>query len=430
MHAGRFCLIDRVGEWAMLGTKRLRQWHSLCIGPPAMQAQGRRTQPEVPSSPPAEAGSSYRFLVRTAEEAVGAIRNQLGEDARVVSVRSVKAGGFMGLMGNTRLEVIAQVPAPVRQPAAVAFSEDTRLTVDPAAPSAPQPVAGRSPASLYASAASAAAPANTPASLVVGAGPTAAAAPTRRNAPPQRLDALLRRTGLSEQLIARLQASEEWAGNDEDRPLHQGLLQVAGQIRHLAAGAVSRPLPARTAFLGMPGVGRTTALCKWLSAEVFTRGLHGGVGSIEFDRQLGTEDLAVYAELLGLEYFRQVPAVEQGGGGGFCYLDVPPLSLTRTEENARLQRFLDDEGIAGRVLVVSALHDLTLLRQTCAIGVDMGCTHVIFTQLDELPQWGKLWDFLIESPLTPLLLTLGPSLSGECETDVVEAVLRRTFPWN
>ena len=390
-------------------------------------------QPEVPPSPPAEAGPSYRFLVRSAEEAVGAIRQQLGEDARVVSVRSVKAGGFMGLMGNTRLEVIAQVPAPVAQASAVVRSEEPRADVSAVA-SVPQPVTGRGPAGLYASAAAAAAPIAS-STTAVSAAPAAPAPPTaaaavRRSAPPQRLESLLRRSGLSEQLIARLQASADWAGNDENRPLHQGLSQVAGQIRQLAADVVSRPLPARTAFLGMPGVGRTTALCKWLSAEVFTRGLRGRVGSIEFDRQLGTEDLAVFAELLGLEYFRQVPAVEQGAGRGFCYVDVPPLSLTRTEDNARLHRFLDDEGIAGRVLVVSALHDITLLRQTCAVGVELGCTHVIFTQLDELPQWGKLWDFLIESPLTPLLLTLGPSLSGECETDVIEAVLRRTFPWN
>ena len=105
-----------------------------------MQAQGRRTQPEVPTSKPADAGSSYRFLVRSAEEAVGAIRDQLGGEARVVSVRSVKAGGFMGLLGNTRLEVIAQVPAPVPPVEMVA------PMAAPSAPSAADPSEARSPA--------------------------------------------------------------------------------------------------------------------------------------------------------------------------------------------------------------------------------------------------------------------------------------------
>ena len=403
-----------------------------------MQAQGRRTQPEVStSSKPAEAGSSYRFLVRSAEEAVGAIRTQLGEEARVVSVRSVKAGGFMGLLGTTRLEVIAQVPAPVRQspPAALAeeSGEPSFASLLAAAPSIGRVATGRGPASVYGFAAPTVAPASAPdfqSAVAVSAPVAVPTVPARRSPAPQRIDGLLRRSGLSEQLIARLQAGASWAGHDDERPLHQGLTQVAEQIRQLAADVPSRQLPARTAFLGMPGVGRTTALCKWLSAEVFTRGRRGSVASVEFDRQLGAEDLAVYAELLGLEFCRQVPAAEQGTTRDFCYIDVPPLSLTRTEENVRLHRFLDEQRIPGRVLVVSGLHDSALLRRTCTIGVELGCTHVIFTQLDELPQWGKLWDFLIESPLAPLLLTCGPGLSGECEADVVGAVLRRTFPWN
>ncbi len=403
-----------------------------------MQAQGRRTQPEVTTSKPAEAGSSYRFLVRSAEEAVGAIRQQLGEEARVVSVRSVKAGGLSGLMGNTRLEVIAQVPAPVRPAPAPAAPADEpgdwrappqdQAPANPELPAAAPSVAraARGPASVYGAAASTAVAS---ASEFAASAP-AAIAPSRRQSPPPRLEGLLRRSGLSEQLIARLQADGNWPGSDEDRPLHQGLSQVADQIRQLAAEVPTRKLPARTAFLGMPGVGRTTALCKWLSAEVFTRGRRGSVASVEFDRQLGAEDLAVFAELLGLEFCRQVPAGGQGGDREFCYIDVPPLSLTRTEENARLHRFLDEQRIPGRVLVVSGLHDSALLRRTCTIGVELGCTHLIFTQLDELPQWGKLWDFLIESPFVPMLLTQGPSLSGECETEVVDAVVRRTFPWN
>lgn len=360
----------------------------------------------------------------------------------MVSVRSVKAGGLMGLMGSTRLEVIAQVPAPGRvEPAPVAQNDEAAdWRTPPPGPasanadspaSAPAPAvarAARGPASVYGAATPPVGLAN--ASDYSPSGPAAAtAAAARRQPSAPRLEGLLRRSGLSEQLIARLQADGNWAGADADQPLHQGLLQVADQIRQMAADVPIRKLATRTAFLGMPGVGRTTALCKWLSAEVFTRGRRGCVASVEFDRQLGAEDLAVFAELLGLEFCRQVPA-SGPGGGDFCYIDVPPLSLTRIEENARLHRFLDEQRIPGRVLVVSALHDSALLRRTCTIGVELGCTHLIFTQLDELPQWGKLWDFLIESPLVPMLLTQGPSLSGECETEVVEAVVRRTFPWN
>ncbi|MFT3828766.1 MAG: hypothetical protein QM691_03570 [Opitutaceae bacterium] len=395
-----------------------------------MQAQGRRTPPEaLASKSPAENGASYRFLVRSAEEAVGAIRKQLGDEARVVSVRAVKAGGIAGLLGSTRLEVIAQA-----QPSA-----------DPAAPTSQQPVAEPVPElAEFAATATPPARAVTPSALYAASAPAVERAPvpaavrtapaesvmseTRRSAPAPKLDGLLRRSGLSEALIARLQSTPGWP-ESEGRPLHQGLSEVAGQIRRLAATAKTRPLPPRAAFIGLPGVGCTTALCKWLSAEVFTHGRRGTVASIEFDRPKGAEDLAVFAELLGVDFARAVPAPE-AGETRFCYADMPSLSLTRADENARLRAFLDEAQLRGRVLVVSGLHDSAVLRQACTAGLEIGCTHVVFTQLDELPQWGKLWDFLIEAPLAPLLATLGPSLSGECERDVVGAVLRRTFPWS
>lgn len=385
-----------------------------------MQAQGRRTQPEaLASTSPAGTGSSYRFLVRSAEEAVGAIRKQLGGEARVVSVRSVKATGLTGLFGGTRLEVIAQASAP----ALPTVEQPVSSMVVPAEVPAAEPLEPRrssTPAAVYGSAVSAAT-----LSPKAEVGPATDSVP---QAMPQKLEALLRRSGLSEPVIARLQATPGWPA-EAGRPLHQDLSAVAGLIRAMVQATPAQPLPARAAFLGLPGGGCTTALCKWLSAEVFSRKRHGVAVSVEFDRPKTAEELAVFAELLGVDFARQVPAAPEVGEGCFCYVDMPALSLTREAENARLRAFLDAAGIPGRVLVVSGLLDAAVLRQACAAGQRVGCTHIVFTQLDELPQWGKLWDFLIEAPLTPLLATLGPSLSGECETDVTGAVLRRSFPW-
>ncbi len=391
-----------------------------------MQAQGRRTPPEATASTPVAAGSSYRFLVRSAEEAVGAIRGQLGEDARVVSVRAVKAGGVAGLLGGTRLEVIAQVPPPAA-PAPVETPREPD-TFGPVS-TVPQAIPTRRAVTVGATYAEASTEAVTPLPEVPDTAAGAGAA-ARRQPPPQRLETLLRRSGLSESLIARLHATRGWPAGGPEQPLHQGLTAVAGLIRQLAADIAQRPLPARTAFVGLPGGGTTTALCKWLAAEVFSRGRRGVVASVEFDRPKAAEDLAVFAELLGVDFSRQVPAAGRAADPHFCYVDMPPLSLTRPEENARLRAFLEEQQLPGRVLVLSGLLDSAVLRQACAAGQELGCTHVVFTQLDELPQWGKLWDYLIEAPLAPLMVTLGPSLTDECETDVVGAVLRRTFPWN
>jgi flagellar biosynthesis protein FlhF len=53
---------------------------------------------------------------------------------------------------------------------------------------------------------------------------------------------------------------------------------------------------------------------------------------------------------------------------------------------------------------------------------------VVFTHLDEVTQWGRLWDYLLDGELQPLFLATGPSLTGDLETDAFDALARRTLP--
>ena len=83
-----------------------------------------------------------------------------------------------------------------------------------------------------------------------------------------------------------------------------------------------------------------------------------------------------------------------------------------------------------RVLVLNAAYDRASLRDAYAAGRDVGATHLVFTHLDEVPQWGKLWDYLFDEAVEPLFLATGPSLTGDCEDDVAGAIVRRTLPDN
>ncbi|MBI3886700.1 MAG: flagellar GTP-binding protein, partial [Opitutae bacterium] len=188
-------------------------------------------------------------------------------------------------------------------------------------------------------------------------------------------------------------------------------------------------LPARSAFLGTPGSGRTTALCKWLATEVFRRARTGLVVKAEFDRPNPGENLTVFCEALGVpvaNYPAPLPATT--GGNEFLYVDLPGLSLRHADDNRAIAQFLDTEQIAGRILVLNAAYDHATLRQTYLAGRALGATHVVFTHLDELGHWGKLWDYLADGGLAPLFLSTGPSLTGDCEEDTLAAILRKTLP--
>jgi flagellar biosynthesis protein FlhF len=341
------------------------------------------------SSPPTPApGTCYKFVVRAADEAATLIRERLGPNARVLSVRTVPAGGLSRLWAAPRLEVIARIDAPP-VPA-------------PAEPREAPPAAAAEPT------------------------PELVPSVPARTVPRRSLATLLRRSGLSELALGRLQSARDW---DEWQagPLHRALV---GAGRHLRREAERRDEAApltRAAFLGAPGVGRTTALCKWLGAEVFRRGRLGHVVTVEFDRPNPAGPLPVFCEALGVPVAHFPATTRPAVAGGFVYFDLPGLSTRDPAENAAIADFLDREQIDQRVLVLNAAYDHAALRAAYAAGRALGATHLVFTHLDETAQWGRLWDYLIAGALEPLFFGTGPSLTGDCEEAVFDALVRRTL---
>ena len=346
------------------------------------------------SSPSSTPGACYKFTVNSAEEAVALIREQLGPDARVLSVRSLAASGWRRLFRGPQLEVIAQIEIPVlaSPPAFVSVSDE------PALPAGNPPDTGIKSRS---------------------------APPV----PPVGLAALLRRSGLTEAALGRLQATANW-GDWTAMPLHRALAETARQLRLQADARPVRAPLSRAAFLGTPGVGRTTALCKWLAVEVFRRARLGHVVTVEFDRPNSPGPLPVFAEALGMPLAHFPCETRPATLGGFVYFDLPGISPRRPLDNAPLAAWLEQEQITERVLVLNAAYDRAALRDAYAAGRDLGATHLVFTHLDEVPQWGKLWDYLFDETLEPLFISTGPSLTGDCEDDVPGAIVRRTLPGN
>ncbi|MBA3850281.1 MAG: flagellar GTP-binding protein [Opitutus sp.] len=347
----------------------------------------------APTRLPHPPGACFRFVVRHANEAARVIREQLGENARVLSVRNVDAGGMLGLFSAPKLEVIAQIvgPEPATETPAVVASE--------LAPAEEQVAAGRVRS------------------------PRSAIRPLETS-----FTDLLRRAGFSETLMARLAQTPEW-GALSALPLHRALVETGSHLRRLATARARHAAPlTRAAFLGTPGVGRTTALCKWLAVEVFRRARAGHVVLAEFDRPNSPGQLPVFCEALGVPLAHFPALTRPAMPGGFVYFDLPGLSPRSPADNLPVRQFLDREQIEQRVLVLNAAYDHAALRAGYAAGRDLGATHVVFTHLDEVGQWGRLWDYLIEGELEPLFLGTGPSLTGDLESDVADAVARRTLP--
>lgn len=329
--------------------------------------------PASPSQPAAPAPGAYRFEVGSAAEAVETIRQRLGPDARVVSVRPGVRRGLARWWGAPRYEVVAELPPPP----------------PPAPELLPAPVGG---------------------ALAVADG--------------RRLPALLRRAGFPERLLGRLESSPGWT-RALGLPLHAALADLARDLR--AAARPVRPLPARAAFLGGAGCGRTTALCKRLAAEVVGRSRPGAVWRVEFSRPNPAPALDVFGEALGVPVDHYAPGLV-APRDGFLFADLPALPAPGSADDRAFRRFLETEGFAGRVLVLNAAYEADALREAYARGVAHGATHLVFTHLDETPRWGRLWEYLLEGELSPLFLATGPGLAGDLREDVIDALLARTLP--
>lgn len=337
---------------------------------------------------PRLAPGAYKFTVKSTAEAVALIRERLGPAARVLSVRAVEATGVRKFFSAPRLEVVAQVDGPGQTLDAV--SAEPAAPTEEAAPPAPRSRLTEIPASLG-------------------------------------LTGLLRRSGVTESALNRLQADIGWE-KLTTLPLHRALAETSRLLRAQAGARVARAPLSRAAFIGTAGVGRTTALCKWLATDVFRRARLGHVVSVEFDRPNPLGPLPVFAEALGVPLAHFPCETKPAVPGGFVYFDLPPVSAHRPADNVALATWLDREAIAERVLVLNAAYDRASQREAYAAGRDLGATHLVFTHLDEVPQWGKLWDYLFDEEVEPLFLATGPSLTGDCEEDVAGAIARRTLP--
>jgi flagellar biosynthesis protein FlhF len=312
------------------------------------------------------------------------LRERFGERGRVVSVRQAGGSGFGWLLKKPRLEVLVEIGP-----------ERTAPVSDPA--TWPKPVL------------------SSKTEKTDGAEGTQSADAAQD---------VLRAAGLDDLMIARIRSE---IGSDWSSLSKADVVAFAGGFLHdEGRNRPKSPLSNRRVFLGGCGAGKTTALCKMLARDVFVDGRSVAVLKLDADQPNASDGLAAFCEVLGVPMFRSPSEVEEIEEDSILYVDLPgmapdePLDSGSRETLERLE-------IASRILVVNAAYDAELIAAALLNGTRLGATHVVYTHLDELRRWGKLWRFVLNRDCAPLFLSNGPSLAGEMEDDPVAALLEKTF---
>jgi flagellar biosynthesis protein FlhF len=341
------------------------------------------------------ADARYKFVVSSADEAVNVLRERLGEHARVISVRQIEGAGLARFLRAPKLEVIAKVEPPKLEP--IIATPKVEEPVTDLAPALAPIIAAVEEENIQ--------------SLPVN----------------ERLSRILSRAGFNETMLSRIRSTGRWEKLAK-LPAGAALTEVAVLLRREYMRETRTPLSDRVAFIGTPGTGKTTALCKRLVMDIFFRSRKARVLKLDLDRPNPNDGLAAFCDAMNVPLVRDPDVTHELVEDETLYIDFPGISVDNRADIAELASALEAHPETAKVLVVNAAYDTPLIKRAYTFGEELGATHVVFTHLDELIHWGKLWEFVLGQRLQPLFLSAGQNVAGDFSEQIFDSILERTFP--
>ena len=256
---------------------------------------------------------TYRFIVRSVNEALAVLKSQLGPEARVLSVRPLRQSFLQRIFSGAKLEVIAELAAP----------ESAREVA----------LAPPVPGGL---------------SVTYAAG-------LARGSRPVDLRAALKAAGFSEALLWRVETERRWSISVE-KPLGDALAEFVRELRQLVGAFPAAPLSQRVVFIGSSQADKSLALGQWLTWEVFQQGTKCRVCHVEFSRPNPCLELEVFCDAVGVGLTHYTPDQRVSDEDARVYWDVPCFGAAAGDETPQLADLLRQQAIETRVTHVVLTH--------------------------------------------------------------------------
>ena len=172
-------------------------------------------------------------------------------------------------------------------------------------------------------------------------------------------------------------------------------------------------------FIGPPGVGKTTLLCKWLARSVLMRGLTARVWRLDGASANTAEFLNVYAELFSLpvERFWEVPAAAELGrrvsDSDLLLVDLPGAEAGDRQTLSVLAEQLHALPNPRVHLVLNAAYDLSVLFEQVRSFASFEPEDLSFTHLDEMSDLARIENLLSGTGHTLRFVSAGQKIPGD-----------------
>ena len=369
----------------------------------------------------------HTFIADSAADAVSQVRSKLGPDAVVLSVRRLPVDGLARIWRRPRIEVLAHVPAPTPSPAPA--------TPPPQAPVAPvggtvvrdelfsrlrdelaeirRSVACREPFSD---------------------GPHGEFAPQPPAAGGWRAGSVLERAGLLPRHAHRVMDQVRSRVGEHPPATLQQELDAVAEALELLVQPRCHPVPIDQEFgihlfVGPPGVGKTTCVCKWLTQAVLVEGRPAEVWRLDGSTSNTAEVLSVYGEILNVPVFRTIPEDALPlDAGRLVLIDLPGGVPEDSSWLASLDALLQRLPSARLHLVLNASYDAAILQKQVRAFSGLPLADVSFTHLDEESRAGKIWNLLLGTNCRPGFLAGGQNIPGDFSRADARGLVQRILP--
>lgn len=349
----------------------------------------------------------HTFTANSAAEAVAQIRSQLGPEAIVLNVRQLPAAGVKRLWQRSRIEVLACLPtdeAKIAERAHGALNE----------PAESWEQSGEAPSKILS---------DLPATKQLAIDEIEASSRWR-------VGRVLEQAGLlplcAQKIVDALRARH---GKNPPESLSKELAltrRVLGDI--LEERSRGQRAVDVHAFVGAPGVGKTTLLSKWLARTVLVEGRAARVWRLDGRGANTAESLSVYGEILGVPVERRWPAGSLETTEEAQFMDLPGVEWSAPHAVEELRRQLARYSSAQVHLVLNAAYETPLLLAQARAFSALPITAISFTHLDEEPRRGKLWNVILGTNCTTRFLSSGQNVPGDLQEATAASLLERFIP--